>query len=114
MRLIDADAWEPFFYEHMSDEEMIRAKIALDDMPTIEERPYREWIPCTERLPEEQKDVLVWYEYFRYGSYNRMFQTYGIARLYGDFWAGDVQGTKAKCIAWMPLPEPYKEDGEAE
>ena len=32
-----------------------------------------EWIPCNERLPEEGKDVLVWYEYFRFGEYNRMF-----------------------------------------
>ena len=43
MRLIDADAWERFFYEHMSDEEMIRAKIALDEMPTIDERPHGGW-----------------------------------------------------------------------
>lgn len=55
MRLIDADAWERFFYEHMSDEEMIRAKIALDEMPTIDERPHGEWkfigdnlLVCTE------------------------------------------------------------------
>lgn len=48
MRLIDADAWERFFYEHMNDEEMVRAKIALDDMPTIEERHRGKWILCTD------------------------------------------------------------------
>lgn len=23
-------------------------------------------------------------------------------------WGGDVSGTKARCIAWQPLPEPYR------
>lgn len=24
-------------------------------------------------------------------------------------WSGDVSGTKARCIAWHPLPEPYRQ-----
>lgn len=70
------------------------------------------WIPCSERLPEEGKEVLVWYEYFRYGEYNTMFQTVGIGYQFDGFWSGDVNGTKAKCIAWQPLPEPYQPKGE--
>lgn len=73
-----------------------------------------QWIPCSERLPEEGKSVLVWYEYYAYGNKNRIVQTYGVGRVYGDFWAGDVQGTRSKCIAWMPLPEPYNKEGEKE
>lgn len=36
MRLIDADEWWEYFYDHMDDQQMMMAKNALDDMPTIE------------------------------------------------------------------------------
>ena len=68
-----------------------------------------EWISVKERLPEDGKEVLCWYEYFRYGSYNRMFQTYGIGQCYNKMWCGEVaNGIRARVIAWMPLPEPPK------
>ncbi len=66
------------------------------------------WIPVEEQLPEAGEKVLVWYEYFRYGEYNRMYETYGIGWQYFGHWSGDVSGTKAKCIAWSPLPELYR------
>lgn len=65
------------------------------------------WIPVDELLPKDGEHVLVWYEYFRYGDYNEMFQTYGIGYQYDGNWGGDAYGTKARCIAWMPLPEPF-------
>lgn len=68
-----------------------------------------EWIPCSERLPQEYEEVLVWYEYFRYGDYNKMFQTYGIGYQVDGFWGGDVSGKRSKCIGWQSLPEPYKD-----
>ena len=37
-----------------------------------------EWISVKDKMPEDGKEVLCWYEYFRYGNYNRMFQTCGI------------------------------------
>ena len=70
----------------------------------------QKWIPVTERLPEPMVDVLCWYEHFRYGSYNRIYQTYGFGHYFGDgFWGGEVSNVhKSKVLAWMPLPEPPK------
>ena len=66
-----------------------------------------EWINAADKLPENGKDVLCWYEYFRYGSYNCMCQDYGIGRCYNGIWIGEVAcGVRARVIAWMPLPEP--------
>lgn len=73
--------------------------------------PTNNWIPVSVRLPEDGEKVIVWYEYFRYGEYNCMFQTYGIGWQYDGHWSGDVSGTRARCIAWQPLPEPYKGGG---
>lgn len=32
----------------------------------------------------------------------------GIGWQFDGHWGGDVSGTKARCIAWQPLPEPYR------
>ena len=65
------------------------------------------WIPVTERLPEDGDVVLCWYEYFRFGEYNRMYRTYGIGYYINGMWGGDVSnGRNIKVLAWMPLPAP--------
>lgn len=77
------------------------------------ERPQGEWIPVSERLPEDMQRVLVWFEYYRYGDYNCMYQTYGFGYVCDGKWSPFINGETgwqdARIIAWMPLPEPYKE-----
>lgn len=70
------------------------------------------WISVDDRLPEDDlKDVLVWFEYYRYGEYNRLFQTIGISYTDDGEWSGFVNGQSGwrnlRILAWMPLPKPY-------
>lgn len=69
------------------------------------------WIPVTERLPQNFRKVLCWGEYFRYGDFNGMFVNYALGYQNNGRWGGEVaNGTNARALAWMPLPEPPKEE----
>lgn len=73
------------------------------------------WIMCSERLPEnDMEEVLVWFEYFRYGEYNCLYRTIGTSHTYRGGWSGFVNGTSGwrnlRVIAWMPLPKSPEED----
>lgn len=69
------------------------------------------WIPVEERLPENFRKVLCCGEYFRYGDFNGMFVNYALGYQHNGIWGGEVaNGTNARALAWMPLPEPPKEE----
>lgn len=70
-----------------------------------------EWIPCSERLPKRDELVLVTYKttdrihlcrYLDDGSEN-------------PWWSyiDDCCAWNNVVLAWMPLPKPYRKDGEA-
>ena len=91
MRLIDADALIEFCAERW-----IPLNIdAVNMQPTIQPEP--QWIPCSERLPEEPGYYITSNEY---GGVTEDF--------YCDdyFWNADRNAYKV--IAWMPKPEHYK------
>lgn len=67
------------------------------------EQTARRWIPCSERLPEENTPVLLGVRL------KDDFKYFVTARMDYNYWTGlgrDIRGE----LAWMPLPEPYKED----
>ena len=102
MRLIDADN----FIERLNHVPMVQEalRIAMDKMPTIEpERKKGKWIPCSERLPEDDTEVFV-YLFDRPSPY--------IAWVTDSCWfTEEFQVEKENYPkAWMPLPEPYGGD----
>ena len=82
-----------------------------------EEEHNNGWICCSERLPENDDDVLCWYEYrimqgTHEGEMNQKFEIGNYSK-YFKRWFGEVScGQDCKVIAWMPLPEPYKDSEE--
>ena len=60
-----------------------------------------QWIPCSERLPEDNTDVIVC---FYSGTVTEM-------RYWGNgIFQGIYEHTTKVIVAWMPLPEPYREE----
>ena len=72
---------------------------------TVNDTAHPNWIPCNNRLPETDCDVLIQDEQFFGGSLIAVacFEN-------GKWeWRDDMStSAKPKPVAWMPLPEPYK------
>lgn len=109
MRLIDAD-------------ELIKDRVENDPVrievvcaPTVEVEPVRQWIPCKEKMPEDiisskAKQVKVLVTIKNKNGYCVRSQTrirYEYAGKYRWEWG---KYTAGEIVAWMPLPEPYKEE----
>lgn len=109
MRLIDADQLCEDLLNRWSiadtrKEELIRQVMADIVTPIVVSQPtVNQWIPCSERLPEDGVEILVCdidgdidLAHLCKWQGNRFF----------DSWGDKIKNVKA----WMPLPDPYKED----
>lgn len=78
---------------------------ALETLPSAD----AEWIPCSERLPEYMKTVII-------STFWGVKTGYlDSTEVYGDFWEiieDDATTALHNIYAWMPLPKPYREDSE--
>lgn len=111
MRLINADELLTAF--PVDDEPTLTkscVRMTIKNMPTIE--PEQRWIPCSERMPE-----------YPFGCLVTVWDTNPITMdefesilPYFVGWDGEQwnDGEGDQCpfevIAWLPIPEPFKED----
>ena len=73
------------------------------------------WIPCSERLPEEETDYLCCYEY-EIGGTQEKFKDYGVFYYDGYKWIKyweTINKKNIQVVAWKQL-EPYEEEQEDE
>lgn len=77
------------------------------------------WIPCSERLPEEDTDVLVVRKFLGVKGQVPPSTYVEIASRYGDDWAAVTDEYKiarskhTNPLYWMPLPEPPEKESES-
>lgn len=104
------------FYEKVGkteeDEYINKAtQLAFDDAKQIVREVAEEynvgWIACSERLPEEYGEYIVWWTDITKSKYYEIVEYEP-----SNGWIGDIpQAVEGKysVIAWQPLPEPFKE-----
>ena len=68
------------------------------------------WIPVSERLPDKSGNVLVctdsgYITSVNYSSKHKQFNNYDLFDFKNESAFDDV-------VAWMPMPNPYRKDGE--
>ena len=96
----------------------------------IEEQPkIGEWIPCSERLPDDgdgrfymctvenhEEDPPMFCQYeeeYGFGFWNDIYDEHTLGFVDSEFKTNEELGYE-KVVAWQPLPEPYRPEKESE
>lgn len=80
---------------------------ALEKLDAIEESKATVWHDAQNDPPKKNGEYLCFYEYFRYGNYNRMYRTMDRGQFFNGQWSCEpTHGTRAKVLAWTELPAP--------
>lgn len=89
-----------------------KGEITIGEFERLVDIEVPKWIPCSEKLPELGEyvlaTVLMFDDYRDIGIYTRQWTSdHSEIRWFSD----DEYGQLFDCdvVAWMPLPEPYKE-----
>lgn len=96
----------------------------VDVMRTIDEQPTaNDWIPCSERMPEERDSIFKKFkctDKWRNAMFEKMSDNVNVTVEFEGGTRMSMKGytvdgkwkpdtaVKCKVIAWMPLPEPYR------
>ena len=97
--LFEASVENPYVNDDDIGEYRKLAEELFEDVPSAD----AEWILCSERLPEKDELVLV-------TVWNDV--TIAWRNIYGGWESAEDMYEKGDVTAWMPLPKPYREDGE--
>lgn len=101
----------------MYHEEKVAYKSQIDTLPSAQPERTGRWIPCSERLPGIGKSVLVTddgEEYFKEHGEGWTGQATTLAYMTEEGWEMcdiNYDCQMNKITAWIPLPEPYREEG---
>ena len=76
------------------------------ELPTEDVQPVNQWISVKDRLPESEKEVLVWYRY-TWGTESTSYG-FGINVRYSNTkqWRDGCLLKGVEVLYWQPLPEP--------
>ena len=117
MRLIDADAVAEAIRDALRDEDnpnfILGLSVGLAYVTTAETiDAVPRWVPCEERLPEPNVAVLGYAPEF-----NNIFAVYYDSVCGWMIWSPAYDEPFPSCqgeiVAWMPMPEPWKEESNA-
>ena len=92
------------------------AKLITDAADTIEmlsaKQPEQRWIPCSERLPDDDTLMLVNYIDNRPEAMDIWIGWHEMENVWYIDGEAHSKEDGNEVIAWMPLPEPYREEGD--